>query len=402
MTEVAEIDARKAEFAPLFEPLEIGGRTAHNRIMQAPMSVSYGNADGSVSAKEIEHYGRRAQGGVGVVITENFAVNLAGRQMPLQTVISDEHLPGLRRLADEVHRHGSLAVVQIVHSGRYAGPWDEYERRRRLAPSAVPFELTPGRTVTPQEMTDEEIEESIEAFVHAAQVCERAGFDGVDVHAAQGFLISGFLSPRANHRTDQWGGSFENRVRFALEVVRRITAGTGPDFIVGVHLLSDELIEDGWTIDDAVRLAPLLEAAGAHFLFAIPATFETLRLPANQGLLNREGYALADSKALAGAVSIPVIANGRLGGPADMVNAMTEYNASAVALARAIFVDPDWPRKVAAGASESIRACPCDPPRCLRTQLTGSICGHWPPSAQSRGHLGYDEQKRVNLASDES
>jgi 2,4-dienoyl-CoA reductase (NADPH2) len=391
MTETTEIDPTKTGVAPLFEPLELGPRTAHNRIMQAPMSVSYGNADGSVSAKEIEHYGRRAQGGVGVVFTENFAVNLAGRQMPLQTVISEEHLPGLRKLADEVHGHGSLAMVQIVHSGRYAGPWDEYESRRRLAPSAVPFELTPGRTVTPQEMTEEEIEESIEAFVRAAQICERAGFDGVDVHAAQGFLISGFLSRRTNHRTDQWGGSFENRVRFALEVVQRITAGTGPDFVVGVHLLSDELIEGGWAIEDAVRLAPLLEAAGAHFLFAIPATFETLRLPANQGLMNRKGYALADSKALAGAVSIPVIANGRLGGPADMVKALVETNVSAVALARAIFVDPDWPRKVAAGADASIRACPCDPPLCLRTQLTGSVCGHWPVSAQTRGHLGYDE-----------
>ena len=393
MTEMTQIDATKAEFAPLFEPLALATRTAHNRIMQAPMSVSYGNADGSVSRKEIEHYGRRAQGGVGVVITENFAVNLSGRQMPLQTVITEEHLPGLRELADEVHRHGSLAVVQIVHSGRYAGPWDEYESRRRLSPSAVSFELTAGHVVTPQEMTAEEIEESIEAFVHAAQVCERAGFDGVDVHSAQGFLISGFLSPRTNHRTDQWGGSFENRVRFALEVVRRITAGTGPDFIVGVHLLSDELVEDGWTIDDAVQLAQLLEAAGAHFLFAIPATFETLRLPANHGLMKRKGYALADSKALAGAVSIPVIANGCLSDPADLVNAMTEYKASAVAMARAVFVDPDWPLKVAAGTTDSIRACPCDPPRCLQTQLTGSICGQWPVSAQSRGHLGYDEHR---------
>ena len=391
---VTALTSMKAGISPLFEPLTLGTRTARNRIMQAPMSVSYGNAAGTVSEKQIEHYGRRAKGGLGVVITENFAVNLSGRQMPLQTVVSDEeHLPGLRKLAEEIHGHGSLAVVQIVHSGRYAGPWDEYESRRRIAPSAVPFELTPGRIVAPQEITAEEIEESIEAFVRAAQLCELAGFDGVDVHAAQGFLISGFLSPRTNHRTDQWGGSFENRVRFALEVVRRVIAGTGPDFIVGVHLLSDELIEDGWTIDDAVRLAGLLEAEGTQFLFAIPATFETLRLPSNLGLLKRKGYALADSKALAEAVSIPVIANGGLSDPADLVNAMTEYKASAVALARAVFVDPDWPRKVAAGATDAIRECPCDPPRCLQTQLTGAICGHWPESAQSRGHLGYAEDE---------
>jgi 2,4-dienoyl-CoA reductase (NADPH2) len=390
---MASSSALGAEFAQLFTPMTLGARSVRNRIVLAPMSVCYGDADGMVTEQEIEHYGRRAEGGAGVVITENFAVNVAGRQMPLQTLASDEqHLHGLRQLAAEIHRHGALAIVQLVHAGRYAGPWEEYESQRRLAPSAVPFELTPGRVVTPQEITAEEIEETITAFARAAQLCERSGFDGVDVHAAQGFLISGFLSPRTNRRTDHWGGSFTRRVRFALEVVGRIVANTGPGFVVGVHLLSDERVEGGWTLDDAVRLAPLLEAKGAAFLCPAPATFETMRLPGNAGMLNRPGYSVPDAAALVRSVQIPVVVNGGLADPHDAVRVLETGQASAVGLARPLFVDPDWPRKVATGALDTLRTCPCDPPRCLRTQLTGAICDHWPPAAQSRGYLGYDER----------
>ncbi|GGN58737.1 hypothetical protein GCM10011579_022440 [Streptomyces albiflavescens] len=381
-----------AELAPLFTPLNLGRRSARNRIVQAPMSVGYANPDGTVTDREIEHYARRAQGGVGVVITENFAISVAGRQMPLQTLVSDEEqLPGLRRLASEIRRHGALAIVQIVHSGRYAGPWEEYESRPRLSPSAIPFELTPGRVVTPQEITPEEIEEAIEDFVRAAQLAKRAGFDGVDVHVAQGFLLSGFLSPRTNRRTDEWGGDFEGRTRLPLEVVRRIVAATGPDFVVGVHLLSDERVEDGWSLDDAVRLAPLLEEAGAAFLFAIPATFETMRLPHNAGMLNKPGYSLDDTAALQRAVKIPVVANGGLGDPQEAVRVLESHQAQAVGLARPLFVDPDWPRKVETGAKDTLRTCACDTSLCLRTQLTGSLCESWPDSARSHGYLGYDE-----------
>lgn len=394
MATVASFSAVGADFAPLFMPVKLGTRTARNRLFFAPMSVCYGNADGTVTRREIDHYGRRAQGGAAVVITENFAVNLTGRQMPLQTLVSDDsHVPGLRQLADEIHFHGALGLVQLVHAGRYAGPWDVYEARRRLAPSAIPFELTPGRVVTPAEITPAEIEQTIEAFVRAAQLCEKAGFDGVDVHAAQGFLASSFLSPRMNQRDDEWGGSFESRVRFCREAVRRVVAGTGDDFLVGVHLLSDERADDsGWTLGDAVRLAPMLEQDGAAFLFAIPATFETLRLPANAGLLNRIGYAQPDTQALAAAVRIPVIANGALGDPRESVQALTTHGAAAVALARPLLVDPDWPRKVADGRIDGIRVCPCNPPRCLQTQLTGAVCDHWPDGARACGYLGYDER----------
>ena len=378
-------------FAPLFEPLALGTATARNRIVLAPMSVCYGDADGFVTPKQIAHYARRARGGAGTVITENFAISRAGRQMPQQTIVSDEeHLPGLTALAAAVKSEGALALVQLVHAGRYAGPWDIYEQERRLSPSAVPFELTPGRVVTPAEITPEEIAMAIAEFGRAAALCERAGFDGVDLHGAQGFLISGFLSPLMNRRTDDWGGSFENRVRFALEVVREVRRSTSPGFVVGFHLMSDELIEDGWSQADALRLAPLLVDEGIDFLFAIPATFEALRLPANLGLYGRHMYAVNDSTALKAAVDVPVVANGRLGDPVDAVGLLTSAKADAIGLARPLFVDPEWPQKVAAADVTQVRVCPCNPPTCLATQLTGAQCSHWPQDAIDRGHLGDD------------
>lgn len=377
-------------FDRLFEPLAVGSRTAPNRIVHAPMSVCYGDESGHVTRPQVEHYARRARGGAGIVITENFAVSTAGRQMPRQTVVSDDsHLAGLSELAGEIKSHGALAMVQIVHAGRYAGPWEVYHAARRLSPSALPFELTAGRVETPQEITADEITESIQAFGQAARLCEQAGFDGVDVHGAQGFLISGFLSPTMNQRTDEWGGTFANRARFALEVVREVRRQTSPDFVVGFHLLSDELITDGWTIKDAVRLAPSLAAEGVQFLFGIPATFESLRHPPNAGLFGRRMYSVADNAALKQVVDIPVVANGKLGDPADAAGVLERGEADAIGLARPLFVDPDWPRKVAEGDLDAIRTCPCDPPTCARTQLSGAICHNWPRDVVADGYLGY-------------
>jgi len=380
---------RTTTFAPLFEPLPVGPATAPNRIMHAPMSVCYGDEAGFVTRPQVEHYARRARGGAGTVITENFAVSDTGRQMPKQTVVSSAaHVPGLAELAGAVKANGALAMVQLVHAGRYAGPWDVYHHARRLAPSAVPFELTAGRIVTPHEITPEEIAAAIEEFGRAAELCEQAGFDGVDVHGAQGFLISEFLSPLMNRRTDEWGGSFDNRVRFAREVVREVRRRTSPGFIIGFHLMTDELVDGGWSLQEALRLAPQLVADGVQFFFAIPATFESLRLPANLGLYGRLMYGVGDAAALKQAVDVPVVANGRLGDPADAVGVLERGDADAIGLARPLFVDPDWPRKVADGDLDGVRTCPCNPSTCLRTQLSGAICDNWPPAAVSRGYLG--------------
>jgi len=158
----------------LFDPLPLGAATCQNRIALAPMTVAYANPDGTVSDAEIEHYARRAQGGVALVITEHFTVNEAGRQLPRQTVVDrEDKLPGLAALAEAVHEEGALIVAQIGHAGRYAGPWDRYEERPRLAPSAVPFTLLPGRIVTPTEMTTTDIARTVADTAAAASLTRK-------------------------------------------------------------------------------------------------------------------------------------------------------------------------------------------------------------------------------------
>jgi 2,4-dienoyl-CoA reductase (NADPH2) len=145
-------------FAHLLSPLRIGNFTMRNRIVHAPMSVCYADEQGRATDAMVEHYARRAAGGVGMVILENLAINVSGRQMPKQPMLADDgHVPGMRRVARAIQQRGALAIAQIVHSGRYAGPWERYDERPRLAPSAVTFELVAGRFVTPQEITLTEI-----------------------------------------------------------------------------------------------------------------------------------------------------------------------------------------------------------------------------------------------------
>jgi len=375
----------------LFDPLPLGAATCQNRIALAPMTVAYANPDGTVSDAEIEHYARRAQGGVALVITEHFTVNEAGRQLPRQTVVDrEDKLPGLAALAEAVHEEGALIVAQIGHAGRYAGPWDRYEERPRLAPSAVPFTLLPGRIVTPTEMTTTDIARTVADTAAAASLLVRAGFDGVQLHASQGFLPSQFLSPRMNHRTDDYGGDFEGRIRFTLECVDAIRAAVGPTPVLGVQLLADEAAHGGWSLYEAVELALRLEILGVDFLLPSVTTFETVRALTQDGDARRWGHQLGATLAIAAAVSVPVLANGGISDPAHARRLVSDGTIAGVALARPLLADPDWARKAASG--EEIRQCRCNPPQCLRTQLTGTVCAGWPDHARTAGHWGRDHR----------
>jgi 2,4-dienoyl-CoA reductase (NADPH2) len=361
-----------------------------NRVVMSPMSVCYGNTDGVITARMIEHYARRASGGAGMVITENLAVSASGRQLPRQSLISaDAQLPGLAALAAAIRREGALAVAQIVHAGRYAGPWEDYERERRLAPSAVEFELLPGRRVTPSEITVAEIDETRAAFANATRLAREAGFDGVEIHGAQGMLISSFHSPRMNRRTDGYG---TDRNRFTREVVADVMQSAAGELIVGFHLSSDEMIDGGFTPAAAVITARQLEALGVDFLIPIPTTFESLRTRrAIEPHVDPTRYSPGTAAALARAVNTPIFANGGLSDARDAVAVLEAGDCAAVALARALFADPDWPRKALAGISP--RECDCTPMTCLRTQMTGAVCHSWPQPELARGFWGMDDQR---------
>ncbi len=383
----------KDRFPSLFRPLQIAGRMLKNRVFLAPMSVCYADLDGYVTPMMVEHYGRRAQGGVAMVITENVAVSTVGRQLPKQALISDERfLPGLTKLASEIKKHDALAVIQLVHAGRYAGPWEVYEQQRRLSPSALPFPLLANQVVIPQEITHEEIQETVAAFGRAAVLAKRAGFDGLELHGALGFLLSAFVSPHMNHRTDEYGGSFENRIRFPLEVVNEVMDRVGQDLFVGYHMLIDELLPDGWRLEEAQNFARRLEEAHMHFLIPVSSTLESLKRPENGALMSQDMYEVSGGAALKKVVDIPVLLHGRLGDPDVAEQVLASGKADAIGLARPLLTDPDWVHKVESDRLEEIHTCPCNPSRCLQTQLTGSICSHWPETALQRGYLGYSDE----------
>jgi 2,4-dienoyl-CoA reductase (NADPH2) len=373
---------------PLLErPLQLRGRELANRLVLAPMSVGYGGLDGQVTERVVEHYARRARGGAAMVITENIAVSAAGRQLPRQMIASeDSFLPGLTRLASAIKEQGALAVAQIVHSGRYAGPWHEYEARRRLAPSAVECELKPGQVVSPDEITEAEIEVAIGEFRVATALLRRAGFDGVEIHGAQGFLISSFQSPRMNLRDDEYG---RDRNLFARRVIAAVAEAAGDELIVGFHLMSDEMMEGGWTPADAVAFAAELDPR-VDFLVPIPTTFESLRARLAAGDPNPSRFVPEVGRALSATTSIPVFANGALSHGIDAEAAIADGGAEAVLVGKGILCDPDLPAKILGGREAEAIRCDCTPPLCLQTQLEGSVCKSWPAEVQERGFWGLD------------
>jgi 2,4-dienoyl-CoA reductase-like NADH-dependent reductase (Old Yellow Enzyme family) len=261
----------------------------------------------------------------------------------------------------------------------------------------VPFPLTPYRIVTPQEITREEIARSLEELASAARLARRAGFDGVEIHGAQGFLISSFQSPRMNRRDDEYGGSFEHRCRFALEAVDAIVAAAGPDLLVGYHLMGDEMMDGGWSIEDALALGRVLGARGVHFVVPIAGTFEALHRSENRGLFDRPLFQHDLAVRLSQELDIAVLANGKLGDPADAEGVLERGEAAAVGLARPLLADPDWMLKVQEGRPEEIETCACagTPPTCVRTQLTGSICDAWPDAIKADGYSGFNHQRAV-------
>lgn len=382
-------------FPNLFAPVQLGVKEAANRIWLAPLSVAYANGDGSVSKAEIEHYARRARGGASVVLTEHFVISESGRQLPRQTVVdSSDKLPGLRALSDAVHEEGGLIIAQLGHAGRYGGPWDRYEEQPRYAPSAVPFRLVGDRIVTPTEASLDEISVMLDDFGRSASLLAEAGFDGVLLHASQGFLPSLFLSPRTNRRIDNYGGSFENRIRFVLEAFERIRRGFGSSGVFGAQVLGDETIDGGWSTHDAIELSIRLEAAGADFLLPTVATFETLRSLIANGEDRRWGHQLGAAIAIQAAVDIPVVANGGLRNAEQMDRLVGDRLVAAVALARPLLSNPDWPKSAASG--ESIpSSCDCNPSTCLQTQLTGTICHSWPEQQQVAGVWGLEESEEL-------
>jgi len=359
-------------YAQLGSPITIQGLTLKNRLTMAPLYLGYAGEGGTVSDMLLAHYRLMAQSGVAMVVVENATVDHPTGSGSNRTLRADTdgNLNGLRKLAAAIKQEGALACLQVNHAGRFA-----HATGQPVAPSAV---KTFDRMS--EALEKNEIDRIIEKYAAAAARAKTAGFDMVELHGGTGYLLAQFLSPRTNRRTDEYGGSLENRQRFALEVLARVKAAVG-GCPVGYRFLADEWLPDGLQVAESSQFAQRLAQAGIAYISVMGGTYESFSLPEVVERSKQEGYMLHLAAEVRRAVDVPVIAAGRLatGGFADQ--AIAEGKADLIGLARVLWADPEWPQKVFDGREADILHCNPDcGDACMHMVMKGrpAFCVAWP------------------------
>lgn len=354
----------------LFSPLELAGLRLKNRITMAPLFLGYAHADGTVSPPLLDHYRVMAMSGAAMIVVENAALHPSGLGSPFVLRIDeDKYLSGLSTLAKAIQKEGALAVLQINHAGRYAFTPE------RIAPSPVPT-----GDVVPREMTVEEIHLMADDYASAARRVKEAGFDGVEIHGGTGYLLVQFLSHRTNRRTDEFGGSLENRMRFPLMVVDAVRAAVGPDYPVGYRFLADEWLPDGLHTMETSFFAMELEKRRPAYLSVMAGTYDSFFAPDYLEQERKEGYMAHFAGAIKAAVPhTAIIAAGRIQTPATAVKIIEEGTADLIGLARVLFADPLWVKKAAGIVKEPINSCEATCSLCMKRIMSGkpALCARW-------------------------
>ncbi len=357
----------------LFSEIAVGGLTLKNRLTMAPTYLGYAGEGGTVSPMLLDHYQLMAQSGVAMVVVENSTVDFENGSGSTRTIRADtdDNLEGLRQLAQTIKDQGARACLQINHAGRFAGAASE-----PVAPSAVE---TFGKT--PKALTKEQIGRIGDQFADAAARVQKAGFDMVELHGGTGYLLSQFLSPHTNRRSDEYGGSLENRQRFPLEVVAKVRSAVGR-FPVGYRFLADEWLPGGLKLSESTLFARALAKAGIAYISVMGGTYESFFLPEILEKSKQPAYMLDLAAAVKAAVDVPVVSAGRFASGEVAERAVAEGKTDLIGLARVLWADPEWPQKVAAGREGDITHCdPECPDACIQMVMKGrpAYCTQWPP-----------------------
>lgn len=323
----------------LFEPIEINGMKLPNRIVRSATNDRWADNSGKVTAGLVHVYEALARGGVGLIITGQAYVIPNGKVGPNMLGVSDDSLiRGLKSLTDSVHKYGSKIVLQISHSGRQTASATIGETP--VAPSAVSNSVT---NETPRTLTIEEIESVVESFANAADRAVIAGFDGIQIHCAHGYLASQFISPYTNRRKDYWGGSLEKRMRFALEIYRRIRETVGKHFPVMIKLNSADYIDNGLSIEDSAQIAGAFSEKGIDAIEISGGTLESNNHMVKKNILreDEEAYFLQHAKSFKKVIDVPLILVGGLRSPCLMERILAAGDADMVSLCRPLIREPD-------------------------------------------------------------
>ncbi len=356
-----------AEWRYLFSPLQIGRITVRNRIVSTAHITGFAE-DHLPNDRHAAYYGERAKGGIGLIVMEGVIPHPTGVALPrLVYAWNDDVIPGFRKIADAVHQWGAKIFCQIWHPGREMTGL--FTRTPVLAPSPVPC---PANREIPKAMDMGEIAEIRSSFASAALRVQAGGFDGVEIHGGHGYLIEQFLSPLTNKRTDAYGGSLDNRLRFPFEVIRAVRQAVGKEFVVGIRLSADEFFPGGLGVEGMAEVAARLEATGLldfiDVTVGISATFPVIVGDMSFPPAYEVDLAAA-IKARAG--GLPVFSTGRINDPLLAEKILEEGRADMIGMTRATICDPELPAKAREGRLEDIRRCIACNQGCVGRLLKG-------------------------------
>lgn len=345
----------------LGSPCRIGKLMVKNRVIMEAMGNALSELNGEVSEADIAFYEARAKGGVGLIMSEAVSVDsVTGRANPRNMCIDqDSQIPGYRKLAEAVHAYDCKYFVELYHPGRQ-GSSDLNGGRKMFAPSAIECGLVHQPVVA---MTKDDIHCMIRKFVDGAIRCQKAGVDGVLIHGAHGYLVNEFLSPYTNQRTDEYGGTPENRARFAVEIIRGIRAACGPDYPIAIRLSACEYLdyigldrEKGITLELTKQYVPMFEEAGVDLLDISSGIYETMNTAWEPTGFD-QGWKIELARGIKEIAHVPVVCTSVIRDPAFAEELLREGACDFVGSARAHLADPEWTAKALRGNSQDIRHC---------------------------------------------
>jgi len=335
----------------IFLPITINGLTIKNRLVMPAIHHLY-TPDGCATERFNQYYWRRAEGGVGMIIVGGCRFDDYGGSTAMMSLQKDEFIPGWKEFTDGVHERGAKVAVQLYHAGRYARQKNVPEGKEALAPSSVYANYTKE---TAKAMTISELKEIVKNWADGAARAKKAGFDAVEIVASAGYLICQFLSPLTNLRDDEYGGSWENRCRFPIEVITAVRAAVGKDYPVFMRIAGNDFVEGSNTNTEAVEFAKLIEKAGVDMINVTGGWHET-NIPQIPGDVPPAGYSYL-AATIKAAVSVPVMVSNRINDPVVAEEVLALGRGDLIAVGRALIADPDWCNKAKEDRFDEIRRC---------------------------------------------
>lgn len=339
------------EFNYLFRELEAGPVTLKNRIVFGPHGT--GNMVDrrlTPTQQQVDYYVERAKGGVALIEIGGSEIHWKAMFSPQLNLICEEAIPMYRSMTDQVHGHGAKIVLQLGHLGRQMN--SVFTREPILSPSPIP---SPFHRETPQEMEPEDIAEYLDAMKEATEIAMQGGFDGVLLYSSQAYLLGQFLSPHMNKRTDEYGGSLENRTRLLSEAIDVVREVSGDGFLRGLKFQGDDFIDGGLTIEDAKEIAQII-GPKVHYFHVTAATYAHRHLQVAD-MSHPLGFLVPLASAIREVVDVPVFAANRINDPVQAENVLVDGHADAISMVRALICEPEWANKAKEGRLEDIRTC---------------------------------------------